>query len=481
MVGAAPLVELERVDVTRHERAVLRDVSWTLRAGEHWALTGANGSGKSTLLRVVRGELWPDPGGARRYLFTDAGPIGALAGIAYVSPEQQERHRRLGFAMSGRDVVASGLFGEDYVPLALSSEQNAQVDRLIGELGLESAAGADARTLSHGALRRMLVARALVAAPRIVLLDEVAAGLDSRARTALFALLERIAERTTLVCASHRVDHLPRCVSRELHLREGRIAAPHATRHRPRFSLDESRTAQPAAQPLVRIARADVVLDGTPVLRGIEWTIEPGEHWVIRGPNGAGKSTLARLLAGTVPAVLGATIERLGTARRTLDELKTQIALLSDETQTRYDRSETVAAVVASGFFSSVGLYAELDAAQHARVNELLGRFDLNALAKRPFLQLSFGERRRVLIARALVRTPAIFIADEATEGLDPAIRTAFLELLDELARRGTTLVVVAHDDELPRAITHELRLECGRIVSRGKLEPVSSSRQLSG
>jgi molybdate transport system ATP-binding protein len=466
-----PLVELERVDVTLRSRRVLSEISWTLRTGEHVALTGANGSGKSTLLRVLRGELWPDPGGIRRYSFTDAGPIGALAKIAYVSPEQQERHRRLGFAMTGRDVIASGLFGEDYVPLALSAAQDAEIDALIGELGLESPANADARTLSHGALRRILIARALAGAPRIVLLDEFASGLDARARTALFALLERIADRTTLVCASHRVDHLPRCVARELHLREGRIAPPHAPRHQPRFALAPAAEPAPAARrPLVRIAGADVVLGGKGVLHGIEWTISPGEHWVIRGPNGAGKSTLARLVAGTAAAVLGATIERFGEARHVLDELKTRIVLLSDETQTGYDRNETAAAVIASGFFSSVGLYAELDAAQHARVGELLDRFELRALAGRPFLQLSFGERRRVLIARALVREPAIFIADEATEGLDPAVRTAFLELLDDLARRGTTLVLVAHDDALPHAITHELRLEGGRIVARGTL-----------
>jgi molybdate transport system ATP-binding protein len=468
-----PLVELERVDVTLRNRRVLSEISWTLRAGEHWALTGANGSGKSTLLRLARGEVWPDPGGIRRYPFTDAGPIGALAGIAYVSPEHQERHRRLGFAMSGRDVIASGLFGEDYVPLALSAAQSASVDALIAELGLESPASADARTLSHGALRRILIARALAGAPRILLLDEFASGLDTRARAALFALLERIADRTTLVCASHRADHVPHCVSRELHLREGRIAPPHAPRHRPRFALAEAaERAEPAARrPVARIAHADVVLEGNGVLHGIEWTIEPGEHWLIRGPNGAGKSTLARLLAGTVAAVFGSTVERFGSSRHTLDELKARIVLLSDETQSGYDRNDTAAAVVASGFFSSVGLFAELDAAQRARVEDLLERFELRELAGRPFLQLSFGERRRVLIARALVREPAIFIADEAIEGLDPGVRAAFLELLEGLARRGTTLVVVAHDDEVPQAITHELRLEGGRIVECGKVQ----------
>lgn len=481
MVASAPsgeaLVELEHVGVTLRGREVLHDVTWSLRAGEHWALTGPNGAGKSTLLRVIRGELWPDAGGTRAYGFTDAGPIGALAAIAYVSPEQQERQRRLSFAMSGREVIASGLFGEDYVPRALTPAQNEKVAALVAELALESPAAADARTLSHGTLRRILIARALAGAPRILLLDEFASGLDARARSALFELLERIAARTTIVCSSHRVDHLPRFITHELHLRDGRVAAPRAPRP-PRFvaappdaptAALEIRTAAPLArQALVRISRADVVIDGIEILREIEWTLEPGEHWVIRGPNGAGKSTLARLVAGTVPAVLGSSVERFGHARHTLDELKRRIVLLSDETQTGYDRSETTAAVVASGFFSSVGLYAELDAAQRARVAELLERFDLRALAGRPFLQLSFGERRRALLARALVREPEIFIADEASEGLDPGVRAAFLELLDDLARRGTALVVVAHDDELPRSVTHELHLERGRIVRKG-------------
>lgn len=459
-------------------RPILRDVSWQLRPGEHWAIAGPNGSGKSTFLRLIRGDQWPDPrSGLRTYRFggrTTHHAVGVREQIGLVSPEQQERYLRLDFGISGRTAIETGFFNTDYLYAAPSPEQRARVQALVALLGIEELAERDVARLSQGELRKVLIARALVHEPAVLLLDEVASGLDRAARRALREVLERVATRTQTVLVTHRPAERLRATTHELRLQGGRIVSSgpfvrtgvRVAPIRP-TPLAPRRAPAVAGDFLVRIERADVYLEGRHVLFGIDWTIRPGEHWAILGPNGSGKSTLAKLAAGLIHPAFGGNVRHFGAKRPThLWELKRRIAFLSDEAQTAYDQDIPARAVVASGFFSSVGLYGRLEPEQERAVDALLARFGLEGFAQRPFLRLSFGERRKILIARALVRTPEIAIVDEATSGLDEPFRAAFLTLLEELARGGTTLVVMSHhEDDVPPVVTDELWMERGRIV----------------
>jgi molybdate transport system ATP-binding protein len=199
---------------------------------------------------------------------------------------------------------------------------------------------------------------------------------------------------------------------------------------------------------LVRIRHADVYRGRDLVLKNVDWQIRRGEHTAIKGANGAGKTTFAGLIAGTIPAATGAEIVRFGqTGPFDIWKLKERIAHVSDDLQIAYDRGETVEAVVASGFPSSIGLFMEPTPGQRATIARVLDRIGLGHLAERTFTQLSFGERRKVLIARSLVRKPDIFILDEIWNGLDLAFRQALRGLLGDMAQAGTTIVAIAHDE----------------------------------
>jgi molybdate transport system ATP-binding protein len=470
--------------VTLGGRAILRDVTWSLHEGEHWAVAGANGSGKSTFLRLVRGDQWPAPGaGSRTYRFDGAETrhaVGVRERIGLVSPEQQERYVRLDFGLTGRTAIATGFFNTDYLHATLSGEQERRVDELVAELGIEPLAGKDIGRLSQGELRKILIARAIVHAPAVLLLDEVTSGLDRASRASVLALLERIAERgTQTIFVTHRPSEHLRATTHELRLRGGRIVASGPLAERAPAPARRTRVARarpPAASPgfLVKIEHADVYLDERLVLRGIDWEVDAGQHWIVSGPNGSGKSTLAKLAAGLLHPAFGGRVRHFGSERPThLWELKRRIAFLSDELQTAYDQDIPARLVVASGFFSSVGLYAQLDEEQERATDRLIERFDLARLASRPFLRLSFGERRKILIARSLVRTPRIAIVDEATSGLDAAFRAAFIDLLEDLAAHGTALIVISHhEDDVPHGMTHALTLAEGRIATAGPIVP---------
>jgi molybdate transport system ATP-binding protein len=471
-----PLIALARANVHLDGRLVLRDVSWQLESGRQWAFVGPNGSGKSTLLRVIRGDLWIDrDGGSRRYAL-DGRPQSVAAAaplIGYVSPELQERYARLDLALTGGTLVATGFSDALYLPGRLSPAQTERVAGVIARFGLEPLAQRAINTLSFGELRMLLIARALVRAPRVLVLDECTNGLDRRARTTLLRFLAAVADETHVVCASHRADELPASTTSYARLEAGRISEvgdglPPARRRSPSAARSPALAAPRDANLLFAIEGGDVYRGTTLVLRDVRWQISRGEHSAIRGANGAGKSTFAGLLAGTIPAAYGARVRRFGSSGPfDLWDLKRRVAHVSDALQTAYDVSPSVERVVASGFVSSIGVMHEPDIPQQRTVADLLRRLGLTHLAGRRFRMLSFGERRKVLIARGLVHRPELLILDEVWGGLDAAFRAELATLLHELAAGGTTLVIMSHHDEdVPPFVRRVYAIEDGRLTA---------------
>jgi molybdate transport system ATP-binding protein len=333
--------------------------------------------------------------------------------------------------------------------------------------------------LSQGEFRRVLIARALLGKPRVLLLDEFTDGLDPVMRATLLAAVQRAAAAgTSLLCATHRSDELIPALRRRLVLEDGRLVKSGTTKQNSRrriegnvrsptsnaqsstpdtrvleverWKLNVGSSSLPAGNAfLFRLRNASVYLDRVPVLHRVNWEMRPGEHWAITGPNGAGKSTFLKLLLGEQHPAVGGSIERFNEARRhTLWEIRAQVGYVGPDLQTAYREDLTVAQVVASGFFASVGLLDDVTVAQWQRVRTVLMQASLGSLAEQKFLRLSYGQRRRVLLARALVHAPKVLLLDEPLDGLD----TDSIALMRrELATLGTgqvSLVVVAHRPE---------------------------------
>jgi molybdate transport system ATP-binding protein len=477
MVAAHPLISLDRISVRLDGRPVLHEISWTLQPGQQWAIVGPNGSGKSTLLAVICGDRWPERDGGRRSYALEGAPqsVGAAAQqIGSVSPEQQERFSRLDLSVRGRDLIASGLRDVTYVQGALAPDDDAAVDALVAQFALEALAQAPIRTLSFGQLRMLLVARALVRRPRVLVLDEFANGLDRRARTVLLDFLEHVAERTQVIASAHRVEDLPASTTDYALLAQGRIVQTgrgrpaHVPRGR-RVVAAPGPTPAVSGDVLVAVRDADVYREETLVLRDVTWSIRRGEHTAVHGANGSGKSTFAELVAGTLPAAYGAEIERFG-ERGPFDvrELRRRIAHVSDALQIAYDANPTVERAIASGFTSSIGTIESPSDEQRAAVATIVHRLGLEPLCGRRFRTLSFGERRKVLLARGLVAAPELLILDEIWSGLDTAFRAALVPLLDELAAQGTTLLAISHhEDDVPRLVQRAF------VVAGGTLREV--------
>lgn len=237
-----------------------------------------------------------------------------------------------------------------------------------------------------------------------------------------------------------------------------------------------------AADAVIEIVRGDVWLDERLVLKGLDWRLLRGEHWLVRGPNGAGKSTFLRVLHGQLRPALGGSIRFPGIdTPDNVWALRRQIAWVSPELQGGYWYPSTVRQCIYSGFDSSIGQTRRMQAGEIALTEELLRQFDLLDLAGRNVRTLSYGQFRRVLIARAVVRKPRVLLLDEPWEGLDSDNRELVNRELEQVVARGAQLVSVSHMSDVSGPFNRVLELAEGAILaSRPLPQPPATGRNRS-
>ncbi len=243
--------------------------------------------------------------------------------------------------------------------------------------------------------------------------------------------------------------------------------------------------ADPDPDIVIAVDGASVVRSGTYLLRDVGWRVRADERWVLLGPNGAGKTTLLNLAAarthptGGAVDVLG---ERLG--RVDVNELRTRIGLATAGLADRIPSDETVHDAALTAAWGVVGRFREqYDAIDEIQARALLDQMGVATLADRRFGTLSEGERKRVLIARALMTDPELLLLDEPAAGLDLGGREDLVSRLGELAQDpdAPVLVLVTHHvEEIPPGFTHALLLREGTVVAQGPLAETVTGENLS-
>lgn len=473
-----PLVSIDNVslfipgDVRRE--LILRDLTWHLARGEHTAITGPNGAGKSSLLRLMHGDLWPASGSIAWQ--PDAKPetsrIVARGMAALVSPQIQAEIQSRAWQITAGGLIA-GLCGQTCGQAVPSPDS---IGELLAEWQAGAIAGMALPALSQGQLRLTLLAAAILARPKLILLDEWSDGLDAQRQALVLATFTRLRREMTFVFAAHRQSALPAWISRWLTMAAGRLE--------PGAPAPEGRAPEPLAAPavaagpvLAELRNVSVITGGVALLKNINWQLRAGEHWRIKGANGAGKSTFLRLLAGDEFVYAGGELilrsRKSGSVLRTLAQKRGAVSLVSDLGQAQYGYDLTALELVLSGHENSVGLYRGYGPAEIAAARKLIYLFFGDAcgqaIAQSSIRRLSTGQLRKLFLARALVCNPEILLLDEPCSGLDPDSRADFLRLLDRIASGAVAglapaLVFVSHE-EAPACINRWAEMRAGALI----------------
>jgi ABC-type molybdenum transport system, ATPase component/photorepair protein PhrA len=225
--GKEVVIDVRGVVWERDGRRILDHVDWTVRQGEHWALLGRNGSGKTTLLSMITGYIWPMRGRV------------SVLGHRYGTVDLRELRRRIGWVSSAlqervhpREVagnlVVSGLHAATGLFRPAAPEHKAKALEIMETLGCAHVARREYRTCSHGEKQMLLIARALMASPELLILDEPCTGLDFVARQGLLdgvAALARRADAPTILYVTHHVEEIFPELTHALLLRDGRVVA----------------------------------------------------------------------------------------------------------------------------------------------------------------------------------------------------------------------------------------------------------------
>lgn len=440
-----------------------------LSSGECWAFVGSNGSGKTALAAALCGELALQSGQAK-------GQVTAQR----LSFESQQQLGERDFQRRNTDMLGEEEEAGYQVSSLMLEEggEEAQARALLARFGIEGLWERPYRYLSSGEGRKLLLARALLSRPELLVLDEPFDGLDQGSRHELMALLAQlVSEGPRLVVIVNRFDEIPPFATHLGLLGEcclllagerGQVLGSREVAQLARVegTLAELPPPLAAATPLpagprVQMRKLRIAYGEQIVIDGLDWTIEPGQHWQLVGPNGAGKSTLLSLITGDHPQGYSNDLTLFGRRRgsgESIWEIKRHIGLVSPALHLDYRVNGSVLTVILSGFYDSIGLYSRPGDRQLALANQWLQLLGLGEQGALPFHSLSFGQQRLVLIARALVKHPPLLILDEPLQGLDPLNRHLVRELVVRLIGEGTQLLFVSHHaEDAPPGLSHRL------------------------
>lgn len=443
------------------QAASLHISQWTLGVGETWTVLGGNGSGKSSLARLLAAEL---P--------VKSGQVDGLPErVQWVSLERQQALYERELERDETDITDVPDMGTTARELLIEvAPWQSAHEQVVVLLHMADILDRGYRLLSSGEGRKVMLARALLAEPDLLILDEPFEGLDASAHAEFTAALGRLVADglRLLLLVGHRQD-IPQWTTHIGLLDHGRLAVAGPTaeiQQHPdwRAATELVQSAPPVLpprqsefqlprwpdeQPLVELKAGRVAYGDTVQFAGVDWSFMPGEHTQILGPNGSGKSTLLKLVNGDHPQCYANDLTVFGHRRgsgESIWDIKKHIGYVSNDLHRDYRVAGNVLTAVISGLTDSIGVYQPTGEHEANLARQWLALVGLGDQAKTALRDLSTGEQRLVLIARALIKQPPLLILDEPTQGLDDLNRFRVLAVVERILRDGpTTLLFVSH------------------------------------
>ena len=478
------------------EFAMRHPFSLQLLEGEQIAITGPNGGGKTMLVDILRGRhnlQIPQPyydfsPSSKPYFSDNIRYIAFRDSYGSVDQTYFLQQRWESQEMDPEMPTVGQLLDRAYLAEGEDTpERDSLRQQLYDIFQMRPLLDKPIILLSSGELRKYVITRTLFAEARLLIIDNPFIGLDASTRDQLKMLLAAYVARTStlMVLVLSKTDDIPDFITHVVEVND-RTVASKVTREEyldhlqavtlPSLAEDKrlsilqlpARTDDYMAEEVVAMRQVTIRYGERTILKDLSWTVRNGERWALRGENGAGKTTLLSLICADNPQSYACDIALFGRQRgsgESIWDIKRHIGYVSPEMHRSYHRDLPAIRIVASGLKDTIGLYAVPTEEEYRQCRWWMEVFGIGKLADRSFLQMSTGEQRLVLLARAFVKDPELLILDEPLHGLDDANRQMVKEIIDTFCQRpGKTLIMVTHyEEELPTCIDHTLFLKKNR------------------
>ena len=466
---------LSNVTVQQYGKTVLNNISFKLNAGEHLAITGNSGSGKTTLVKAIASQIFYK--GNIEVDFSNNTTLAPKIILAENSEKWKNLSNISDFYYQQRfnscDAEDAITVNEALAPLL---EERGWGEALLQQFNLLYRMNTPLIQLSNGEQKKLQLIKVLLQQPQVLILDKAFTGLDFNSRQQLQAVLNDLALNGTTIILIAGAKEIPDCITHVAELNEGNLlqfttkqnfvdeedlSENKFSKSLPEISLNEN------FDSIIEMKNVTVRYGEKIILNNINWKVLQGERWLVKGTNGAGKSTLLSLITADNPQAYCNEIYLFGKKRgrgESIWDIKKRIGFVSPELHKYFDVNITVYQTIASGFFDTIGLYRNLNDEQKNTVDEWIDFFELKSLAHQQLSNLSAGQQRWVLLARALVKQPLLLVLDEPCQGLDAEHIDEFVNIVDDIcSQSNTTLIYVSHyEDEIPDCVQYRLVLNNG-------------------
>ncbi len=476
------MIKLENISVRFGRKLILENITVDFKPGKAWVIAGINGSGKSVLGKVLAKLIKPETGYIRGSV-KSAYSSFELQDKIIESENKKDSSRLMHGAVDPGTSV--GQFLELKTP-----DDHKNAEKLIKLFSLSTLLDRGLRFLSTGEFRKTILLYALLQNPDLIIIDDPFDGLDSNSRDGLKKIINKLAgnNQKIIIITNKIEDIFPECTHMLL-LSDGRVKfsgelskginvfKSEQTKEKetelflnlPEGIDNHKKDSDKNGEVLIEMKNVSVSYNELKVLDKINWTVKRGDKWKITGANGAGKSTLLNLVNGDNQKAYLNDISLFGRKKgsgESVWDIKKRIGYVSGDFQLKYRVRSTVLDVVISGLYDSIGLYAETTSYDLGIAMQWLKFIGLSAKANNYFRELSYGEIRMILIARAMIKSPDLLILDEPCQGLDSYHKKKVLSLCEKIGESdNNTILFVTHDRTVNlECFNHYLVLE--KLVS---------------
>ena len=455
-------IELINARARKPEWSMAEPVNFCLEEDEHIAIIGRNGAGKTMFVDMLTGKhpAFPD---MVRYGFDE--PYNKLRYISFRDTYGGDNDRtyflqqRWNQMEIDEETPTVGSKLEEAYQLAGDDtpERRALQKHIYEIFHLEPLLDKYIILLSSGELRKYKLASSLFTNPKVLIMENPFIGLDKETREQLKELLGMLAQEQGLqiILVLAKTDEIPEFITHIVEVKDLRVM--------PKVNSGQWRV-DSQLNEVIHFNHVTIRYGARTILKDLDWTVMQGEHWALSGQNGSGKSTLLSLVCADNPQSYACDISLFGHKRgsgESIWDIKRHIGYVSPEMHRSYKQNIPSIEIVASGLKDTVGLYTRPKEDEKIQCRKWLNVFGIGNLEDRMFHEMSSGEQRLVLLARAFVKEPDLLILDEPLHGLDDINRKMVKDIVDDYCKNPeVTLIYVTHyQEELPKCIDHSISL----------------------